>query len=65
MGAPGFRGGRRMSPGSAGSSASASAGAVSVTRLSQRIWIGFSGSGKPAAVVPRIMMISARLQLKR
>ena len=43
----GGRGGRRMRPRSAGSTASARPGSPSVTRFTHRMWIGSSGIGRP------------------
>ena len=61
----GLLGGRRMTSGSPGSMASASAGNVSVTMLIQRICSGNSGAGRFAIPVRSSTRISARLQLKR
>ena len=41
------RGGRRITPSSGGSAASASPGSPSVIKLIQRIWIGSKGMGRP------------------
>jgi hypothetical protein len=45
----GRRGGRCITPRSAGSAASASPGRPSVTRLTHRMWIGSSGIGRPSS----------------
>ena len=56
-----LEGARRIVSGEAGSTASASAGKTSVTRLIQRICKGSSGSGKPAMIAAKITSTSLRL----
>ena len=55
---PGGRGGRRMRSRSAGSIASASPGRPSVTRFTQRMWIGSSGIGSPRNGARKMVQIS-------
>ncbi len=60
-----LRGGRSMMFGSTGSTPRARAGRPSVTRLTQRIWMGRSGTGKPARAATNMTRISPRLQDSR
>ena len=57
----GGRGGRRMTPRSSGSAASASPGRPSVTRFTHRMWIGSSGIGRPTKGARKIVQISPEL----
>ena len=61
MEASGRRGGRSMACGCAGSTPSERAGAPSVTRLIQRIWMAMSGSGRPRKGARTMTQISAEL----
>ena len=65
MGSAGGLGGRFMMSGSPGSTPSASAGAPSVTRLSQRIMMGVSGIASPAIIAIKMMRISPILHEMR
>jgi len=65
IGSFGFLGGRRIISLSGGSNPSPRAGKLSVTRLTQRIWIGRSGTGQPTKEATNMTIISPKLQDRR